>query len=174
MEIKDKQVFKIEVKKKIDKFVWEFPIYFYGNLIINLFLVVIILSLSFFTLAILWLPRGGELSGYVIIAIVVAVFILRITLKGLFRNIRILKNIYAGDYDFEIEDYEMDNAVEFIEDFPVKKEDVERMRTSLSFNKIIDVLETASIIMCEEGVYSMDLFFKHSIENLIKEEDKSV
>jgi hypothetical protein len=114
----------------------------------------------------------GEIAFYMTLFIVFSSIILKVTIKGFFRNIKILKSIQAGDYEFGIEDHEMDNAIEFIEDMPIKKEEIERMRVALSFNKLIDVLEYAHIIKCSEGLYDLDLVFKYRIEKIMEDNIK--
>lgn len=166
MYIKDKHKFKIEIKNKINKYVREFPIYFYGNILINIIFIVIMVGCIFF--AGFSIRYNIEGAGYAVIAVVVLIPIIQVTLEGFFRNIKILRKIEAGDYDFGIENHEMDNTIEFIEDLPMKKEEIERLRISLSYNKLVDVLETAKIIECEGKTYDVNLVFKYKVGDLIE------
>ncbi|HOW60562.1 MAG TPA: hypothetical protein P5548_01430 [Candidatus Moranbacteria bacterium] len=168
MEIKNKLLFKTEVKKKIDRFIKEFPIYFFINIVINISLIVMILGSAFFVAFSLEM-LGTGIHAYIILFIAFLSLVFRITIKGFFRNIKILKSIQAGDYEFGIENHELDNAIEFIEDMPIKKDEVEKMRVALSFNKLIDVLEYARIIKCSKGLYDVDLVFKYRVEKVIED-----
>jgi len=171
MEIKDKLLFKTEIKNKIDKFSKEFPIYFFINIIINVSLILMMLGAALFVVFSIEMFDSG-VHIYAILFIVFLSIILRVTMKGFFRNIKIVKSIQAGDYNFGIEDHEMDNAIEFIEDMPIKKDEVEKMRVALSFNKLIDVLKYARIIKCSRGLYDIDLVFKYRIEKMTEENIK--
>lgn len=164
MIIKDKNRFKLEVRKKIDKYIKDFPVYFYGNIIFNIAIVLIMVaSLLFAAFCIRYNLEG---SIYAIFLFIGLSPVLQITFKGFLRNIKTLRKIEAGDYEFGIEDHEMDNAVEFIEDLPINKEEVERMRASLSFNKLIDVLETTRVIECKKNIYDIGLAFKYGIGDM--------
>jgi hypothetical protein len=164
MIIRDKDRFKMEVKKRIDKYVKDFPVYFYGNILINIIIVLaMIASLLIAAFCILY---GIEGAFYTILLFVGLSPALKTTFNGFLRNIKILRKIEAGDYEFGVEDHEMDNAAEFIEDLPMKKEEVERMRVALSYNKLIDVLETARIIESKKGVYDIGLVFKYEIGDI--------
>jgi hypothetical protein len=165
MIIKDKERFKIEVKKKIDKYVKDFPAYFYGNIALSIIIVIVMIASLLFAAFCIHYSLNG--SFYAIIFFAGLSPILRITLKDFMGNIKILKKIEAGDYDFEIEDHEMDMAVEFIEDLPKSKEEVERLRVALSFNKLIDVLETTKIIESKKETYDIGLVFKYHVGELI-------
>lgn len=169
MEIIDKKTYKIEIKNKVDKYMKEFPFYFLFNILLNLITIASIVIVAVFVALGLRFATEGSAYGLVLIAGLLA--FLKIISKGFFKNINTLKSIREGNYDFEIEDYEMDNAIEFIEDLPIKKEDLERMRKSLSYDKIIDVLETVNIIICKNGLYDVDLIFKYRTEQAIESEN---
>lgn len=164
MEIKEKLIFKIGLKKEIDRYIKEFPIYFYGNILVNISLIILCLILLFFACV----SMGFDLraSGYLIAVILFFGSIMRITFKGFLRNLNILHEIGKGKYTFGIEDHEMDMVVEFLEDLPMKKEDVEQMKVALSFDKLIDVLEAADIINYENGVYNMNIIFKYRTKGI--------
>lgn len=168
MEIFEKENFKLEIKQKIDNYVRGFPFHFYFNIIINLVLLAIILVLSAF--AVLFLDNLGFADGiqYLVIGIIVLSSILRVTAKSFFKNIRVLHQIQAGDYAFGIEDHELDNMIEFVEDLPLKKDEVEKMRKALSFDKIIDVLEAVGIIVSKDGKWDLELGLKYKAEGVME------
>jgi len=58
--------------------------------------------------------------------------------------------------------------IEFIEDLPLSREEVARMKKTLSFNKIIDVLEAVGIIVLERGYWNMDLEIKFKAEGILE------
>lgn len=173
MVIKDKNILKEGIKKEIDLFVKYFSIHFLGNiLLIVAFLVVVPLlggSLSItFGLKINALEAHffiGSLIGLIIILPIV-----KILIDSFLRNIKILNNIRKGDYNFGIESHEMDNMIEFIEDLPIKIEDVNRLKKSLSFGKIVEVLEATRIITPQKGVYYLDIYFKYKFDDIIVED----
>jgi hypothetical protein len=76
----------------------------------------------------------------------------------------------VGDYDLDVEDYELDNVIEFFEDLPMKKEELERVRVTLSFEKLINILELFGIIYCEGGVCDVDVIFKCRTKEAIGED----
>ena len=168
MEIFEKENLKLKIKKKIDDYVEDFPFHFYMNIIINLSLVAIIAVL--FSFAVLLLGNLGFVEGiqYLIITIVVLGAILKVTAKSFFKNIRVLHQIQEGDYAFGIEAHELDNMIEFVEDLPLKKDDVEKMRKTLSFDKIIDVLEAVGIIVLEHGKWNLELGLKYKAEGVME------
>lgn len=170
MEIKDKQLFKIEVKNKIDKFVKEFPVHFYGNMLINLVFVLLILVIGFFLTISIKIRSGGEFFAYGLVLMVAIMAALRITFNSFLRNLDILRDMQTGKYVFGIENHEMDNAVEFIEELPMKKEEVDKLRTSLSFDKLINVLEATRIISCENNEYVMDIVFRYKMIDILNDE----
>jgi len=171
MEIINKKIYKTEIKNKVDKYMREFPFYFLFNILLNLITLVSIVIVAVFVALGFRFATEGSTYGLFLIAILLA--FLRIISKGFFKNINTLKSIREGNYDFEIEDHEMDNAIEFIEDLPMKKEDLERMRKSLSYDKIIDVLETVNIITYKDGFYDVDLIFKYRTEQAMESENNS-
>ena len=168
MEIFEKENLKLEIKKKIDDYVEEFSFHFYFNIIINLVLIAIIAVL--FSFAVLLLGNLGFVDGiqYLIITIVVLGAILKVTAKSFFKNIRVLHQIQEGDYAFGIEAHELDNMIEFVEDLPLAKEEVEKMRKTLSFDKIIDVLEAVGIIVLEHGKWNLELGLKYKAEGVME------
>lgn len=180
MIIKDKQIFRVEIKNRIEKYVQEFPVYFYGNIFFNVILLLIILAVSIAIILVIIASSLYEIievikSTYVLFLILVTVSaIFRITLKGFLKNIKILHRIQAFDYDFGVEDHEMDNAIEFIEDLPKDKDDVERMRVALSFNKIIDVLSTVKLIVFEKKLCILERKFKYDMENVLEEYEQDL
>lgn len=172
MEIVDKEKVKLEIKNKIDKYIKIFPFYFYMNIIINLILITAVVAsivLIFIFSSSLCSDSGSE---FLVIIIIVASVILRTTIKGFFKNIRVLYQIQAGDYEFGIQDHELDNMIEFIEDLPLSREEVARTEKALSFNKIIDVLEAAGIIVLERGHWNIDLIFKYEAEGMMEKYSK--
>lgn len=169
MEIIDKKTYKTEIKKRVDKYMKEFPFYFLFNIFLNFILIFLIILSALFV--VMGAKSGIGEAGYGFIAIVGLLSVLGITSSGFFKNINTLKSIREGDYDFEIEDHEMDNAIEFIEDLPAKKEDVEKLRLSLSYDKIFDVLETVDIIVCKNGSYDINLRFKYQVEQIMESEN---
>jgi hypothetical protein len=161
MEIKDKQAFKIILREKVERYIGQFPIYFYGNIFINLILMAII------TILIIFLVE--TLMPELIFLLVVLFGIFSVTLNGCLRNIKILQKISAGNYKFGIEEFEMDNAVEFIEELPMEKEEFERTKIALSFGKLIDVFEAARIISNSGKLYDLDLLFKNEAAETLSE-----
>ncbi|MEF3692168.1 MAG: hypothetical protein V3574_03910 [Candidatus Moraniibacteriota bacterium] len=168
MEIFEKQKLKLDIKRKIDDCVRAFPFHFYVNVIINLVLIGIILILLAFV--VLMLVNLGFADGleYLIITILVLGTILKVTGKSFLKNIRVLHQIQDGDYAFGIEDHELDNMIEFVEDLPLAKDEVERMRKTLSFDKIIDVLEAVEIIVLKDGKWDLELGLKYEAEGIMK------
>lgn len=160
MKIKDKEQLKIEIKGKITKFTKEFPFYFFVNIFINIFLLIIIFLIFFLFFLI------ARQAGEVIFLVFIVMGIMTVTFKNFLRNIKILHGMYNGDYDFEIDDHEMDNAIEFLEDLPLNISEVNKLRISLSFNKIINVLESSGIITKKKGVWDVDLDFKYKAKSL--------
>ena len=174
MIIKDKLLFKIEVKKKIDKFVKEFPVHFYGNLIFNLFFVALAIAICvIFVLDIVYSLRTGsnpvfqDIVAYGAFGLFGVLAAFRITFKGFLRNMDILRDMHAGNYAFGIDDHEMDSAIEFIEELPMKKEEIDKLRMSLSFDKLINVLEATKIIANENGEYVMDIVFRYKMIDIL-------
>jgi hypothetical protein len=157
-----KTILKNEIRKKVERYIKEFPIYFYGNIIINILLIASAAIATLFA-SLSW-RVDFRITWFGILFIAVIFGIIRVTFKGFLRNVHILKTIREGHYDFEIEDYEMDNAVEFVEDLPKQKEDVEQMKLALSFGKLIDILRAARVITCRNGVYEMDIVFRYDFE----------
>lgn len=176
--INDKEAFKKEIISKIEKYKKDFPVYFFGNLFINVSL--ILLMVAIFIVIAMFFPimkfgeNGaefyGELFAVGIISFIIISSILKITTKGLLKNIKIIRKIREGRYDFKIENYEMDNLVEFIEDLPMKKEDVARLKTSLSFEELIEVSEAVSIISHKKGYYVVDISFRNEMRDILTEE----
>lgn len=171
MIIKDKEALKKGIKEEIERFVKDFPVYFFGN-ILFIFILVGALIFSGVIIAIdLSLDIGTpELSGSACVAIVIILPILKIFFDALRRNVKVLNNIRKGNYTFGVESHEMGNAIECIEDLPMSVEEVERLKTSLSFGKIIDVLEATRIISIQNGVYYFDLRFKYTFDEIIVED----
>ena len=159
MKIKNKEILKIELKKQIDEYIDRFPIYFYGSIFINLFffaaISLIIISFLFQPVLILFVPV------IIIIIIPCVLFDKRFFEKY---NYDVYKKIRAGRYNFEINDHEMDNVVEFIAELPMKREEAERLRVALCFNRSLDSLEKFGIITFENGLCDIDLKFKYRIE----------
>lgn len=177
MEIKDKQLFRIEMRNKIDKFVKDFPVHFYGNAIINsvlVFGIFCVLAVYFMSIrysqGFIFAPVSQELLVYGIFIIISISAVLRVTIKSFLRNLDILRDMHSGKYAFGIGDHEMDNAIEFIEELPMKKDEVDRLRTSLSFDKLINVLEATRIISCENNEYVMDIVFRYKMINILNDE----
>lgn len=168
MEIANKEKIKLEIKNKIDKYIKIFPFYFYMNIIINLILIATIVTSTVLIAIVSSSLSSTNGFEFLLIAIIVASIILKTTIKGFFKNIRVLYQIQAGDYEFGIGDHELDNMIEFIEDLPLSQEEVTRMEKALSFNKIIDVLEAVGIIVLERGHWNIDLVFKYQIEALME------
>jgi len=166
MEIKNKEIFKAEIVKKVNKYIKQFPFYFYGNIITNIILVAIIIIAVFFVVASWQFSTAIFFYGPVSIAFVSS--ILRITVKDFLKNIKTLEKIKAGHYDFGVEDYELDNAVEFLEELPKPKEEVDQMKGELSFGKLVDVFEATNIISYENGLYNIDRIFRAQTEAVME------
>jgi hypothetical protein len=162
MEVKDNIIFKAEVIRKINRYINQFPIFFYGNIIVNIILLIIIGTVLFFVIIGAWLNPVLVYYGFVIVSFVSV--ILHITMNNFWKNYEILKDITAGRYNADVEDYELDNAIEFLEELPKSKEEVDQMRVALSFRKLIDFFEAADIITCENGVYDIDIIFRAQVE----------
>lgn len=163
MEIRNKTLFKKLIKNKIDKYIREFPLFFCGNIIINALLIsalVIIVIIS------------ATLSGFLfygIFFLIVILGFLEVTIKNFLRNITILKNILENYHtfgNFKINDHEMDNVVELMEDLPKNKEEIDHLKLSLSFDKLIEILTAARIISYHKKTYEIDLKFKYKFELL--------
>jgi len=167
MEIKNKDLLKIHIKDKIEKYIKEFPIYFYGNIFINIILIVSIVFAAM--LSAISLRVDATFTLYGVAFMVAAISILKTTTKNFLRNVRIIKNIQEGNYKFGIEDYEMDNTIELIEDLPKSKQEIKDLKVSLSFDKLIEVLVAARIIKYYKGMYDLDLKFKYKYEIALEE-----
>jgi len=164
MEIKNKEYFKAELKKEITKHVRQFPLFFYGNIVINFLILAVILATISFIILSLAMEPAVHLIVYGAFLIVSLGSIFSITIRDFFKNIRILNALRENNYEAGIEEYELDNIVEFIEQLPMSKEEIEDMRKELSFDKIFDMLELFSIISCEKGIYDLDIVFKYEAE----------
>lgn len=161
MEIKSKQILKIELEKQINEYVERFPIYFYGNtfaVALCLVTFVFLISFSIFGLQ-AEIEVLFELPLLIIVAIIQVIFS-----KRFWMDFNIFKKIRAGRYNFEIEDHEMDNVVEFITDLPMKRDEAERLRVALSFDESLESLEKFGIIVFEDGLCDVSLKFKFRIE----------
>lgn len=166
MEIKNKEIFRAELKAEIAKHIKEFPVFFFGNIVINVIVIAMIVATASFLAFSLKIKMPSSAFGYGLIFIAFLLSVLSIMGRDFFKNIRILKAIRAKNYELEVEDYELDNLVEFIEGLPMSREDVEQMKISLSFGKLIDILDLFEIIYCEKGVYNLDLAFKYRVEEI--------
>jgi len=176
MEIKNKEAFKAELKRVIALRIKQFPYFFYGNILINIIIVAVIIATLFFVVASLITIKAPAIFVYGVALIAFLSSILSITMRDFFKNIRILNAIRAGHYDLGVEDYELDNTLEFIEQLPMSKSEVERMKIELSFGKLINVLDVFGIINCEGEIYNIDLVFKYETEEAIEkaEEDAEI
>jgi hypothetical protein len=167
MEIENKDILKQEIKNNVDKYIKQFPIYFFGNILINVILIVSIAAIAAMGISSFFMPIRNGYGDAFVIGLVILVFLLaflRIMLKGFLSNLRILGRIKAGDYIFAVEDYEMDNAVELIAMLPMEKEDIDKTRVALSYNKIIDVFETVGIIERKNTVLEINIVFKYQVD----------
>lgn len=171
MEIRNKEAFKVELRKEIDKHMKEFPVFFYGNIIINIVLIAIIVAAGSF-IALTLEMREPDILTYGLFFIGFILSILSVTMRSFFKNVRILSAIRAIHHDFDVDNYELDNLVGFIEQLPMKREEVERMKISLSYGKLINILDLFNIISCEKGIYDMDIIFEFQTEEAIGEEIK--
>jgi hypothetical protein len=175
MEVKNKEALKQEIQDRVDVYVKEFPIYFAGSIIINLMLFFILLACAVYTVISIDLslisgrPVGVEGIYYGFGGMILIMPVIKYTWHNLRRCFRGLKLMSKGKYDFEIEDYELDHAAEFIEQLPMKKEELEKMKVELSFGKIIDILEVIGIISCRRGIYDVKIVFDCEVDELMRE-----
>jgi hypothetical protein len=175
MEVKNKEALKQEIQDRVDIYVKEFPIYFAGSIIVNLMLIFILLASAIYTVISIDLslisgkPVGIEGTYYGFAGMILIMPVIRYTLHNLRRCFRALKLMSESSYDFEIEDYELDHAAEFIGQLPMKKEEVEKMKVELSFGKIIDILEVIGIISCRRGIYDVRIIFDCQVDELMRE-----
>jgi ABC-type multidrug transport system fused ATPase/permease subunit len=165
MEIKNKEFLKAQLKAKVALNIKQFPFYFYFNIFINIVVAVLIVATMFF----IGFVPPILIQGMMVIVFLLVIF--HITVRDLFKNIRILNTIRAGHYDLDIEDYELDNTLEFIEQLPMSKEEAERMKEELSFSKLINLLDLFGIICCKDGMYDLDLIVRNEMEEAIGEEN---
>lgn len=179
MEIKNKEDFKAQLKAEIELNIKQFPFYLYGNIIINLIILVMIIAIAIFISGIFKISLETSIGSSMVslvwygsLFIIFMASILTFTIKDFFKNIHILRVIQAGHYDLGIEEYELDNTLEFIEQLPMTEEEVERMKKELSFGKLINVLDLFNIINCENGIYDIDLIFKYKTEETIDEKSE--
>lgn len=172
MQIKNKALFELELKAKVAHYVKHFPAYFWGNILINIVLVIGLVVFSSFVAMGMSSGQGDE-GGQVAVGGIMAVIfifsILRITARGFWKNLEIIREIRAGDYELGIEHHELDNAIEFIEDLPLNVAEVEQMRVSLSFGKLIHVLETSGVICFRDGMCDLDLVFRRDVGHVLEE-----
>jgi hypothetical protein len=175
MEVKNNEALKQEIKNRVAVYVKEFPIYFAGNIIVNLILALLFLAGAIYISGIVQLniiskgPVGIEGIYYGLAFMIFIMPISRYTLRNLRRSLQALKLMAEGKYEFEIEDYELDHAAEFIEKLPMKKEDVEKMKVALSFGKIIDIMEVIEIISCWKGIYDVRIVFDCKVDEMMRE-----
>jgi len=151
---KNEQTFKADLKVTIEKRIHQFPFYFYFNIIINIFLVLLLIGAAAFVVMDFSSGLGYGVYGLLFMVFLMGVF--PITLRGFFRNVHIFHALRTGNYKIEIEDYEMDHAVDFIEHLPKSKEEVEEIKIALTFGRIIEMLELLDIVYCENNVYKLD------------------
>jgi hypothetical protein len=168
MEIENKEEFKIEIKNEIEEYMNQFPTFFYGNILINCLLLAVIISSVIFIAVSFRFLLPYEAYGLVFLVSVSGVF--SITIRNFFRNLRTIHMMRA--YDFEIQSYEMDNAVEFFEKLPLKKEEVDRMKIELSYGKLIEIFDLAGIISMADGFYDLSIKFKVKKEAEKEEEEE--
>ena len=161
MKIENKEAFKAELKKKMALHIKQFPVFFYGNLIINIIIVVLIVVSAIVILLSLYTMRVPQILAYGGIFIVILSSIFARTFRDFLKNVRVLNAIRAGHYDLGIEDFELDDVIEFFEQLPLSKSEVDRMKVELSFGKLIDVLDLFGVITCEGGVYELDAIYEH-------------
>lgn len=165
MEIKNKEAAREYLKAKVQKNIEQFLFYFYGNIIINIIiLAVIVLTVGMCVLSLMTLSTIPELLAYGIMSSIFLSGILSITFRNFLKNIRILNALRADHYDLYVKDYEWDHLFGFIEQLPMSKEEVERAKASLSFGKLIDILDLFRIINCENDIYDLDIAFRYKIE----------
>jgi hypothetical protein len=159
MEITDKKAFKKELREKIMEYMRKFPFYFYGNIVINIILIVLLAGIVFIFLASFFnLPSA--LPGYGFIAIGIILRILSVTFGNFLKNIRIISSVRNNDYELEIEEYELDHILELIEKLPMEEDEIKRMKVELSYGKLIDILDLIGIINNEDGVYDVNTEIK--------------
>jgi hypothetical protein len=168
MEIDNKEAYRVELKSVLTERIRQFPIYFYGNIIINIFIMAVVIVSAVIIVAALRFDPAVITFGFLFITALLSA--LSITMRNFLKNIRILNAIRAGDYDLDIEDYELDNVIEFFEDLPMKKEELEQVKVTLSFEKLINILELFGIIYCEGAVCDVDVIFKCRTKEAIGEE----
>jgi len=58
--------------------------------------------------------------------------------------------------------------LDFIEHLPMSKEEVERVKVSLSFGKLIDVLDLFGMVNCKGEVYDLGIIFRYEIEEALE------
>lgn len=170
-----KEIFRAEIKRIIEKSISQFPYYFFGNVALNVFLLLLwIFSLAVFFIGIE--AGNAEYMAYTLIFMGFISGIFRVTLLGLSRNIHIFHVLRAGHYDLEIKDYEMDHALDFVGSLPKIKQEVERIKISLSFGKIVELLELFGVICCKKDIVDLDplLRLKYDVGVVAEEEENKI
>ena len=162
MEIKNKELFRNLLKNAVAKYVQQFPVFFYGNIIINIVLIVLFIADAFVVIMTMRFAPQVAVYGFLLLGVFMMIF--NVTFRDMRRNFKILKTIREGHYDFEIEDFELDNVIEFLESLPKTKSEIKDMEIELSFDKLIEILKAAKIITCRKGVYDLGLKFKFVYE----------
>jgi hypothetical protein len=163
MEIKNKEKFKLILKEEILQYTRQFPVYFWLNILINLLIFLVLIATALvIALSVSVYPSSFAFYGLVFMAALLK--ILHITFGNFLKNLRILGALKEKHYGYEIEEYELDNIAEFIEQLPMKKEEVEKMKIELSYGKLIEILDLIGIITFDNGMYYLDVKLQEKIE----------
>ena len=165
MEIKNKEAFKAALRHLVEKNIRQFPFYFWFNIVINL-----VLIFGFVVLVSVVIASKGELVEGIIPLAMFLYLIAYITLGSFFKNVEILQELRRIHYGLDVKPYEWDHVFHFIADLPMETEEVERMKASLSFGKLINLLDLFGIIVFEEGRCILDRVSGRDIERLMEEE----
>jgi hypothetical protein len=61
-------------------------------------------------------------------------------------------------------------VIQFIEELPRKKEEIEKIKVALSNDKLINILELIGLISCEDDIYDIDVSLKSKLlmENIVE------
>jgi hypothetical protein len=163
MEIKNKEKFKLILREEIMQYIKQFPVYFWMNILINL----IIIAVFILTAVAIFFSISVYQSGFVyygLIFMAVLLKMLHTTFRNFLKNLHILGELKEKQYGNEIEEYELDNIVEFVEQLPMKKEEVEKMKIELSYGKLINILDLIGIITYENDMCYLDVRLQEKVE----------
>lgn len=167
MEIKNKEAFKFALRELVEKNIRQFPFYFWFNILINFaiifgFVFLILMLVAFFS------APDPSLIHFVIPIGMFLYSVAYVTVGSFLKNLDILHELRSDHWGVDIKDYEWDHVMQFIEDLPMKIEDAERMKVSLSFGKLINLLDLFGLIIYEGETCDLDRVSRRDVEKIME------